>query len=343
MPGAFEIIRKELPRFLEEPHAKDFVDFTSALVPTTPEDIGLELAFGPFGKAARLGGAALAGMGYSPEAEASPLARGLIKSGGALKNWLDEAIDYAVRRRTHDAGEVERIEKIAKELPIVPSVYSPEALAERAVFAKPNELIAMPPERFLRLAEPIEGEYLKQAGPYVEHYKDLIKSGQWVEPQSGLFNKNYLEKQREKPFKGFSDIPYLLAKMGQVIGHEGRHRNMAIADLFGSSEPSIVDVRGSAERLRLYPEWDIDMDFPVRLGDIRYASGGPVHKHPVEKGKYAVPNRYASGGLAKVASMLDPGLNQIYDESIEFGKRFPGASARLGALKCLANRKHKSV
>lgn len=40
------------------------------LVPTTPEDIGLTMALGPFGKAVKAGGLALAGLGYSPEAEA---------------------------------------------------------------------------------------------------------------------------------------------------------------------------------------------------------------------------------------------------------------------------------
>mgnify|MGYP000895005134 CR=1 FL=1 len=39
-----------------------------------------------------------------------------------------------------------------------------------------------------------------------------------------------------------------------------------------------------------------------------------------------IQRNYASGGLAKLVSYMSPDLGQIYNESVEFGKKFPGAS-----------------
>lgn len=74
MPSALEIIRQELPKFLNEPHAEGFKGTMEALIPMTPEDIGLAAALGPAGRvpgALRKAGAALAAAGYTPEADAA--------------------------------------------------------------------------------------------------------------------------------------------------------------------------------------------------------------------------------------------------------------------------------
>jgi len=71
---AFDIIREELPKFFNEPQAQGMVNAAQiakeALVPQSVADLGLMLATGPFGKATKLGGAGLAGMTASDDAEA---------------------------------------------------------------------------------------------------------------------------------------------------------------------------------------------------------------------------------------------------------------------------------
>ena len=68
--GAWNVIREELPKFLNEDHAEGFRGVLSALVPQDLTDVGLTVAGGPFGKLAKMGGLALAGASYSPDAEA---------------------------------------------------------------------------------------------------------------------------------------------------------------------------------------------------------------------------------------------------------------------------------
>jgi len=75
MPNPFKVIREELPKFLDEPQAEGFKGVLSALIPQDLSELGLAVATGPVGKAARLGGLALASGSYAPEAEASGLGK----------------------------------------------------------------------------------------------------------------------------------------------------------------------------------------------------------------------------------------------------------------------------
>lgn len=110
-PSPLQIIREELPRFLDEPHAVDFRETLSALVPQSPSELALEAAFAPISKPARLASLAASALMYSPDAEgAGALAKLALRSGPELRKWLDEAIQYAQRRRLHDSGEAERID-----------------------------------------------------------------------------------------------------------------------------------------------------------------------------------------------------------------------------------------
>jgi hypothetical protein len=91
------IIREELPRFLNEPHAADFREVISALVPQTPSELAMEVAFSPLSKPARLASLAASALAHSPEAEGAPLAK--------IAQWYDDAVSQILKRRTHDAGE----------------------------------------------------------------------------------------------------------------------------------------------------------------------------------------------------------------------------------------------
>lgn len=298
MAGAFQIIREQMPQFLDEPHAREFRDVAGALIPTTPQDVALSALFGP-GRAIRSAGAAFLAAQPTEANAGGPvgaLARLATRSGPDLRRWLDEAIEFARNRRTHDAGEAERIERIAKELPVVPRVFSPQAVAEKAVFADPNSLVGMTPRQFEKTAWPLDVEAVR---PYIEHYKDLVRADQFVEPAAGLFTPRGLASMREKGFKGFSDVPFLQYRQmhddapmlaQRATGHEGRHRNKAIEELFGPDEPSLVHMipgvnQSALSRITsLYPEVE-------NVSDLMY-------RQPVDLDRKL---RFAGGGLAKFA------------------------------------------
>lgn len=77
--GALGIIRKELPKFLNEDQAEGFRNVMGAIVPQDLTDVGLMAMTGPGGKLAKLGGLALAGASYSPDAEAGGVYMSLAK------------------------------------------------------------------------------------------------------------------------------------------------------------------------------------------------------------------------------------------------------------------------
>ena len=63
-------IGEELPKWWMDPQQKDLRDTLGYVVPQSPAELGLMIATGPLGKAIKLGGLALAGGTYSPDAEA---------------------------------------------------------------------------------------------------------------------------------------------------------------------------------------------------------------------------------------------------------------------------------
>lgn len=106
MPSAFQIIREELPRFLNEPHAEDFREVVGAMVPQTPSDLAMEVAMGPVSKAARLGSLALSGLTYAPEAESAVMPR----VAGGLMKFIQEHFPHAT-------ASVRQFGKALKTLP----------------------------------------------------------------------------------------------------------------------------------------------------------------------------------------------------------------------------------
>lgn len=96
MVSPFRVIREELPRFLNEPHAAEFKEVMGSLIPQTPSEVAMEVAFAPISKPARLASIAASALTYSPEAEGAPLSK--------IAKWMDEAIAYARNRRRYAQG-----------------------------------------------------------------------------------------------------------------------------------------------------------------------------------------------------------------------------------------------
>ena len=96
MVSPFRVIREELPRFLNEPHAAEFKEVMGSLLPSTPSEVAMEVAFAPLSKPARLASIAASALTHSPEAEGAPLSK--------IAKWMDEAIAYARNRRRYAKG-----------------------------------------------------------------------------------------------------------------------------------------------------------------------------------------------------------------------------------------------
>jgi len=116
--GALGIIRKELPKFLQEDQAEGFRNVMGAILPQDLTDVGLMAMTGPGGKLAKLGGLALAGASYSPDAEAGgvgpllKLMRRLTSEQASLDDMRDLFYKYVKPR-----GEGSQDQKtIANEL-----------------------------------------------------------------------------------------------------------------------------------------------------------------------------------------------------------------------------------
>jgi hypothetical protein len=212
---------------------------------------------------------------------------------GALRQFLDRSIAAAVRRTGPESGAPERIERIVRELPHMTRAYSPEAIAQAAMEARDNQLIGLRPSQFLQLAEPIPAE---QALPYVEHYKQLLDAGKWVEPEPGLFNERYLEHMRQQPFEGFESMPLLGYRnnfpdrpglSGRIAAHDGRHRMMTVRDMFGDADPWLVNVM-SPSNADVLPKHPYSVYPQVEENMLMYSTPMDLSRVP----------RFKEGGLA---------------------------------------------
>lgn len=180
-------------------------------------------------------------------------------------NWIKKLVELAPEHAS-------RATRIMDELPHTSQLYSPRAVAE-ALNTSP-ELTTLNPREFKHLALNLPED---QAAPYVEHYAELLRKGDWVEPAPDLFLEHYLEKQRSRPFEGFSDVPFLDLKLdqnrGQAIGHEGRHRFRAIDELYGPDEESLVRIRPQIPRF-IYSQNPGSIGYVDTLKKRRFAKGG---------------------------------------------------------------------
>ena len=168
-----------------------------------------------------------------------------------------------------------RAEAILDTLPRTSEIYSPGAVAQ--ALSSGDTLTSLSPREFKYLALNLPED---QAAPYVQHYANLLRAGDWVEPPPRLFMEHYLDRMRQRPFDGFEDVPYLDLKLdptsprrGQTIGHEGRHRFRTIDILYGPEEESLVRIRPSVPRF-IYSQNPGSSLYVDTLKKNRFAKGG---------------------------------------------------------------------
>jgi len=194
--------------------------------------------------------------------------------------WIDKLLSLTRQTPEH----LTRASGLYEELPHIAKAYSPSSVAQALEYAPPGQIMAMRPDQYRSLAQYLPKE---QSDPYVAHYAKLLRDREWSEPPPNLFMEHYLNTVRNRPFEGFSDIPFLqymqdpMSKIrGQITGHEGRHRNLAIEDVFG---PDL--------------EWPVRFSRdPLPKSPMLVYPEGPGSSRDLSRNK-----RFAQGGLAQMS------------------------------------------
>lgn len=181
MSGPLEIIRQELPRFLQEDQAEGFRNVINAFIPQDLADIGLMAMTGPGGKFAKTLGGTLASLTYAPDAEAGLLigpkgaARaGLTKIAELLKKEREAALAVGDTARLR---QVTNKPKIWTGMDMLPRTYLPSNNVQLAKDLKPNEVRPL-----LNAVHGLPKEYI-EAYPKVKDMKLFINSA--LGPEAG--------------------------------------------------------------------------------------------------------------------------------------------------------------
>ena len=217
-----------------------------------------------------------------------------------IPGWIDKALDL-IKGTREAARDTPRLQRMYEELPALPRYLSPRAVSRSLTLSEPGQVVALSPDQFLSLAAHLPKEV---AAPYVDHYSDLITHGKWVEPSPGLFMEHYLQGRRNTPFEGFEETPWLRymqhpsdPSIGQITGHEGRHRFYTLQQL------------------------DPTLQLPTRISELGHPLPALPREVYPESGNTPTPldlskaKRYDRGGLVKgalqlIARTLSPGSQE---------------------------------
>jgi len=254
-------------------------------------------------------GLSIKSVGDSPFGEKMmPTARIGLEAPGILIPSKMNNVREAVRNTKGNYG-ARRVERAADEIPNLERMYQEDALKEAFTGDNASAMMSINPSDFEKFARELERK--TSVGPKAA---ELAKQGD-IDKMTVTTDEYIKHLQRLKD--GFSDVPYLnlnkdevgLPTMPKVIGHEGRHRNRALADAGEKSSLVKINPRGDLregmprrtqedyiEALReelersnrlVLPETDPWFRRPeIQLPDI-YARGGAILKHTTLRNRRA--------------------------------------------------------
>ena len=146
-------------------------------------------------------------------------------------------------------GALRKLEKLMDEAPRTIELYQNRPLASALKVAaderEPGDLAIIDPDQFQHLARPIEGlhgetrQYLEEVTPEKVKGLKAVLSGDvsGIDTEYGPA-RHYFDESRMKAISepGFEDVGFLSLEesypgIAQVMGHESRHRNRAVAEL----------------------------------------------------------------------------------------------------------------
>jgi hypothetical protein len=231
---------------------------------------------------------------------------------GGLKTLMGEVLNkggtYAARRLQRAADEIPNLEKLFQE----------EAL--RRAFAggdNASAVMTMNPADFEKYSIPIHPYFTTKKFPTL--VKDDYSTDDWV--------------KHLKTVQGYDQVPHLAVDKGEVgadmlpiiIGHEGRHRNRALADKGVTSSLIRFKPRGDLREalpLESQEQYIDSIRKEMQLTGNRVKPEqyyDPVADQEVRRRAIAMPDLYAEGGA--VHSQAEDGdiMRQLFDHALDKG------------------------
>jgi hypothetical protein len=214
---------------------------------------------------------------------------------------------------------VRRIERAADEIPNLERMFQEDALREAFTGDNAGAVVTMNPADFERYA--IELAKRTSVGPKAAEAARQGDIDKMTVPTDNYIN--YLQGLED----GFSDVPYLnltkdevgLPTIPQVIGHEGRHRNRALADKGEKSTLVKINPRGDLregmprrtqedfiEALRQ----ELEMSKRLVLPEF-HGSQDSLH---LIRPAIELPEPYAKGGSVHIADNPDTMMMEVEDQ-----------------------------
>jgi len=233
-------------------------------------------------------------------ADMAPTARIGLEAPGIIVPGKLNNVREAVRGMKGNYG-ARRVERAADEIPNLERMFQEDALKEVFTGDNARGVMTIDPADFERYASELKGRTKDDIGPKMAELARQGDIDKYTVPMDEYIK--YLEQLKD----GFSDVPYLnlfkdeigLPNEAKVIGHEGRHRNRALANQGQPASLVQIQPRGDLregmprrtqedfiEALRqeldannrlVIPESEPWFRRPsVQLPDV-YAKGGEVH------------------------------------------------------------------
>lgn len=230
-----------------------------------------------------------------------PTARIGLEAPGILIPSKMNNVREAVRNIKGNYG-ARRVERAADEIPNLEKMYKEDALKEAFTGDNASAMMTMHPADFEKYAIPLEKR--------VNISPEMQKLAQQGDIDKMTVPTDEYIKHLQRLQEGFDDVPYLnlfkdevgLPVNPSVIGHEGRHRSRALADMGESS--SLVKINPRGDLREGMPRRTQD-DFIEALMEELESSGrlvlpevdGSYRRPPIK-----LPEIYANGGLTHMAS-----------------------------------------
>ena len=258
-------------------------------------------------------------------ADMAPTARINLPAPGILIPSKMNNVREAVRNMKGNYG-ARRVERAADEIPNLEKMYKEDALKEAFTGDNARGVMTINPADFEKYAVQLD---FKNNRPQYASLEDRIRSGELY--KEDLPTDEYIKFLQTLP-EGFDDVPYLnlfkdevgLPTKASIVGHEGRHRNRALADKGQAASLVQVNPRGDLREgmpRRTQEEFiealKQELDSANRL--VLPEVNGTYRRPPVE-----LPDIYAKGGAVGQESPED---------MARFQKRFVMHKALGGSVK----------
>lgn len=203
-------------------------------------------------------------------------------------------------RNEEGAFEARRLERAADEVPNLESMYREGALERLFGGDNARALMTMRPGDFEKYAAPLKprSSFVSGSGPK----KENMSTDEYVRYLSGV-NKfhdvPFLEI--DKKMQGSTSLPF-------IVGHEGRHRNRALAER--GEQAGLVQLLPRSQLREPFPRRDRE-DYLEALRQELGLTGGMVRPESyfddmlgdnVKRGAIKLPEPYAQGGSVQAFS-----------------------------------------